>query len=413
MDLRFMGACKEVGRSCIIVGHNNRRVLLDAGVSLSGSKVSFPEDFDASSLDSLILSHAHLDHTGFSPALYKRGFTGKNYCTPVTTELSKILLEDFLHIQHEHKQNARFEEKDLRRFLSSNVRISYHSPTKVAPGVFAEMKDAGHIPGSSSVMLKAGEERLLYTGDIRTSDTELLYGADTDFPEIDYMITESTYAQREHPDRQDTEKEFIKSLEQGVDRGTVIVPVFAVGRAQEILCVLDKYDFEAPMYIDGMAKDVSMMMAKHELRGRELLDNGLARTNFVHNRRKIDFSNSVILTTAGMLNGGPVISYMERYAFDEDNSVLLTGYQVEETGGRELIENNVFRGEKVKATVKQFDFSAHSDGREMLELVKKAAPKQCFCIHGSESSCQKFANEIRDKLGIETHAPDIGQSYKL
>jgi len=279
---------------------------------------------------------------------------------------------------------------------------------------------AGHIPGSASVHLSR-DVNILYTGDIKLEETRLLEPAYTDFPETDILIVESTYFGIEHPDRKELEKAFIESVVETLDnRGHVIVSAFAIGRTQEILMILERYGITP--YVDGMGKEVFHILERYPdyIKSARALRRAMKNAIPVDKGRREDLLREpcVIVTTAGMLNGGPALFYISRLYNDEKSKLILTGYQIEGTNGYMALNSGMInlgsRVVKLKMRVEQYDFSAHADDRQLKELVKKVVDKGAelvFTVHGEET--EAFARWIREELGVEAYAPRNGDVYVI
>jgi putative mRNA 3-end processing factor len=279
--------------------------------------------------------------------------------------------------------------------------------------------DAGHIPGASGIHLEAESgESLFYTGDFSLKETRLVPGA-ADFPEADTLILESTYFGEDHISRKETEERFIESVRETLDRGgTALIPAFAIGRTQEILMLLDAHGIRA--YVDGMGRDVYKILKKYPeyLKNPDLLDRAFKHAISVNDRQRESVLKepSVIVTTAGMLNGGPVLSYLSRLYKDPNSRVLLTGYQVEGTNGRLALEHRMIETNgdvlSLKPRVEQYDFSAHSGDSELKKLVKdfcRKGTEKIFVMHGEKT--EAFAEWIYEETGVEAYAPANGESF--
>ncbi|MGC8812629.1 MAG: MBL fold metallo-hydrolase, partial [Candidatus Aenigmatarchaeota archaeon] len=270
----------------------------------------------------------------------------------------------------------------------------------------------GHIPGSAMIFLDFGEKTLLYTGDFNTIETRLLKKADLDLPETDILITESTYSDREHPERKGQEKELVETVRETLARdGICLIAGFAVGRIDEILLVLDSYGIDYPVFIDGMAKKAITIINKHRnlLKNPRSLDKALEKAEYINNqrmRKRVLKEPCVILSTSGMLSGGPIVEYIRRLYQREDCSLVLTSFQLEGTPGKILLETGRYINEnlnlEMRMQVKKFDFSSHVGRKGLFEFIEKTSPEKIFCIHGDHT--QEFASELREK-GFDATAP--------
>ncbi|WP_205804317.1 MBL fold metallo-hydrolase [Methanolobus halotolerans] len=412
MNLKFKGACREVGRSAVLV---DDRIMLDYGLK-PGENTLYP--LNGSRPEAVLVSHAHLDHAGAVPNLMD--IAPEVFMTPPTFELASMLAKDTLKIADKKRQDAAFDTTDLSRFMEKTKRldpgIEFHTH-----GYKAQFFDAGHIPGATSIYLEGKDSKsLFYTGDINTLDTRLVSGA-ADFPDADTLIIESTYFGEEHLPRKEIEKAFIDSLRDTLDMGgNVIIPAFAIGRTQEILMLLDAHGIRA--YVDGMGVAAYKLMMKypHYLRNPAHLKRAFGHATMVAGikRNRVPLESSVIVTTAGMLNGGPVMYYLKKLFKDPKSKILITGYQVEGTNGRMALDNGVIENDGViqqlGIKVEQYDFSAHCGDRELKAIVSEfcnRGTEHVFTMHGEDTEC--FAEWIRAETGVDAHAPELGEEFTV
>lgn len=413
--LTFLGGALEVGRSAMQLESNGTFMVFDFGI-----QVSEPPKYPAmpDHADSLIVSHAHLDHSGMAPALYKKQSL-PSYATSLTFQLARILQEDNLKVTEQEGYPLAYLPEDIQKASNGEIPLEYKKPRNIHEDITMELRDAGHIPGSASALLELEGKKLLYTGDINPLDTRLLKGADV--LQADVLAIETTYGDRLHPDRAETEKAFIDSIRETVESGGVaLVPVFAVGRSQEMLMVLK--ELETPVYLDGMGKLACKIILSNGgyVRDARELQKAVNHSIWVeHNSQRKDVCSEpcVILTTAGMLNGGPAIQYLRILADDAKNSILLTGYQVEGTNGRLLLEkghvNDPDTKQKmtVKAKVRQYDFSAHADQKGLLEIVERVKPEDIVLMHGSPEATAAMEAKLEGKYRV--HAPGVGETIEI
>jgi len=329
----------------------------------------------------------------------------------VTKPLTELLLSDSLKISHEEGVSLPFTKKDAETTIKNFVPVPYRQQTKIHKTTFTFF-DAGHVPGSAMILLNLNGKNLLYTGDLKTTDTRLLEKADEDLPKIDYLITESTYSDREHLDRKSQEKELIKIINEtlAVD-GHCLLAGFAIGRLQEILLILDKHRIDYPLFMDGMAKKATTITNQHRnlLKEPNALDRALKKVEYVNSekaRSRVLKHPSVILTTSGMLTGGAVVWYLKKLYSDQRSSLVLTGWQLEDTPGKILMETGRYVTKsldmEVNMLVERLDFSAHLGRSELFEFVNKLNPEKVFCVHGDHT--EEFATELRQK-GFDAVAP--------
>ncbi len=416
MQLKVLGAAREVGRSAFLIKGNGTNVLLDHGV-LMQRETGFPVHIQANEVDAILLSHAHLDHSGATPMFYLKNGP-KLYATGLTIELSQLLIEDLLRISGFYLP---FEYAELNEMIRKTVKTTPKKKEKI--GSFeVEFVDAGHIPGSSSIILEDGTKRILYTGDLNAENTQLLSGANYDLGELDLVISESTYATADHESRTQVESDFVSFAKEIVEQnGTLFVPAFSVGRAQEIACVLNAANFPYPVAMDGMALKTNEILSRYPeyLRDAVELRRAIDHVEVIRNwnqRRKIVNIPGVIISPAGMLVGGTATYYNQAVSQKTKNAISIVAYQVAGTPGRTLLEKGItmIKGKprKVKAQVRRFDFSSHSGKSDLLTMMKKikGSPK-VIMIHGEEKSCLTFADDIHENLGFETFAPTSGETY--
>lgn len=415
IDVTLLGGANEVGKSGYLVEHKGESVVLDYGLQLT-EPVSFPDKPER--VNSLILSHSHLDHSGGIPYLHKRKPFGI-YGVDITFDICQLLLHDSVKVNRIKNLPIAYSDDDVDRIEGSEIALQYGRERKVGSNFTATMYDAGHIPGSAGVLLEADGKKIFYSGDTKASDTMLLRGAT--YPQADVLISESTYGNMVHPDRKAVVESFIAKVEETCDRGGVaIVPAFAVGRSQEILMTLDSVNY--PVYLDGMSKAVVKVYLSYSeyLRDADLLQKTANNANWVyHNqmRREAVKEPCVIVTTAGMLTGGPVLSYLSKVKKDTRSTVLLVGYQVEGTNGRTLREEGYVTdtrtGKKmsIKCEVEFYDFSAHSDQNTLAEMADKVNPQEIILVHGEDDGRRALAERLSEKYKV--HVPQNGDKITL
>ena len=404
--IQFLGGCREVGRSAVAVDS----IILDYGL-----KPSEPPEFPLNGISpqAILISHGHLDHVGVAPNLMD--YDPKVYMTPPSAELTHILLKDSMKLM----EIPPYSKREFRQFESNTVDVEYNEPF-IINGWEITFFDAGHIPGSASIHLSKDVD-ILYSGDIKLEETKLLEKADTNYPETDIAIVESTYFGVEHPNRKELEKAFVEAVIDTLDiGGHAIIPAFAVGRTQEVLMILEKYGITP--YVDGMGKEVGKILEKYPeyVRNAKSLRKALRKAIPVQWRKREDVLEepSVFVTTAGMLNGGPALFYISRLYNDEKSRILLTGYQVEGTNGELALERGIINlGNKtvqLKMKVEQYDFSAHADDRQLKEYVREVVDRGAeiiFAVHGENT--EEFASWIRNEIGVEAYAPKNGEVFVI
>lgn len=382
IQCQFLGGCEEVGRLAMLLETNGMRFLFEYGMS-PGKPPSFP--LPPPPIDITLLTHAHLDHSGMIPWLCSR-FDHTLLATQLTGEIGNLLQKDTIKIAKMEGYSCPFSSSDIKDAEHSLEPVTANSSRGIGEDHELRIHSAGHIPGSLMFELQA-EKNLLFTGDFNINDTRLVKG--TKAVNCDILFLETTYAGREHPPRPQIEKQFLEKIEEVVGRGGVaVIPAFAVSRSQEIAIVLRKAGFN--VWFDGMGRKVSKMFMKHpkELRSPDELKKAINKINFIHSEhgRKMALKGDVILTSSGMMDGGPVLSYMNKLKGDKKSAVLLTGYQVEGTNSRLLIEKGKldFYGvkEDVACEVEYFDFSAHAGHSELIDFARKCNPETIVLFHG-------------------------------
>jgi len=417
LQIRFLGGTREVGRNAIAVKTQKTQVLLDYGVMLD-HEPGFPMHMPPKDVNAIILTHSHLDHSGAIPIFYIHG-KRPLYTNKLTSELSELLISDFIHLSSYYLP---FEYLELKTMTRNSKHVDFNVEEKVGDIRF-QLFNAGHIPGSAQVLIEAEGKRLLYTGDFNTQDTRLLKGAEMEYKDLDAVIIESTYAHEEHTERRELEKQFIADATDVVEMGgTVLVPAFGVGRSQEIACILAAHNFEHPVTIDGMIRGANTIMMKHGqfLQDPKLLRDALDSAYWIEgwrDRRKAARKPGVIISTAGMLKGGPSVFYMSKIGKKARNAVFLVSYQIPGTPGRQLLDKGICvidgKMRKVKARVGHFDFSSHCGASELKETVRKLdGTPEIYVIHGAEGNCKNFAKWIKKELGLKARAPKTGDTFK-
>ncbi|USZ69480.1 MBL fold metallo-hydrolase [Halorussus salilacus] len=408
MDIRFLGGAREIGRSAVLV---NDALLLDFGMATDN-----PPQFPVGDPDpeAVVLSHGHLDHVGGVPSLLSGDARPPIHWTPPTRDLTRVLAEDTLKL-HGNSPLCPFTETEVKRLSEVSVTHGYRESFEAA-GHEVTLYDAGHIPGSAHVLVDDGETRLLYTGDFHTDDTRLLSGT-TARPDADVVVCESTYSDVAHDPRDEVERAFAESVKTTLwEGGTVVVPAFAIGRTQEMLMVCEAHDIDC--YVDGMGQKVTQIVRQYPefVRDPEALRRAKSNARFVTGRdgqrKRIADRNTVIVTTSGMLSGGPAMTYIPAIRANPTNKITMTGYQVEGTPGRDLLDTG--RAEidgqvmPVSARVESYDFSAHADREGLLAFLDSYRDVQVLVNHGDR--CAAFADELRAE-GFDASAPELGAEF--
>jgi hypothetical protein len=457
-DIRItaLGGFLEVGRSAILLQTKESNILLDCGLNPGATNPidAFPRldapQFDLDALDAVIISHAHLDHCAILPFLFKYGYDGPVYCSAPTSTLMTLLQLDYLDVLSKQGMMAPYDQKDVRETVLHTTPLRYGVVTDIAPDIRLTLHNAGHILGSSIVHLHIGEglHNIVYTGDYKYARTMLLEPASTQFPRVETIITESTYgAPRDvMPSRIKAEEKLASIINQTFEKkGKVLIPVPAVGRAQEIMLILDGYMKrglikEAPIFIEGMISEATAIHTAYpEYLAKEVRNSILHEgvnpfqsdyfTIVEHPSARqeiIEGEPSIIVATSGMLEGGPVIEYFKSLAHDENNTIIFVSYQIEGTLGRRvqkgIRETPMINSEgkmeilKVNLRVESIEgFSGHSDRKQLFNYVRRVAPKleRIIICHGERAKCLNMLNVFQKTLKTEVLAPNILETVKL
>ncbi len=439
MKISFFGAAGEVGRSCIMVSTDNTRILLDAGVKI-GAQDEYPhlDDSMLKDIDGIVVSHAHLDHSGYLPHIYSAGYTGSTYVTKPTMELITVLISDYMRISNP----SNVTQSGLKKMAAAFKLYDYRKEFRINE-LKLKFIPAGHILGSAMISVSDGKNTLLYTGDINTAKSKLFDGAELKGLNADTLITESTYGapndafQKE----QDIIREMVKSIKETIKvGGKIIIPSFAVGRAQEVLLFLDDNINsgalpKVPIYVDGMINKAmrihrhNVIYCRKELQRRILMSDAdpFKSENFsvvekknTRTRIATNDESSIIVTTSGMLSGGPIMYYLTKMAGNSLNKMILVGYQAEGTMGRAMQEGAreiTINDSKIRVemAVETYHMSAHADRKQLESIPGKIADlKRIFIVHGERSKSEYLKSEL-EKLPkkYEVTVPNIGDSFDV
>jgi len=451
-----LGGFHEVGRSAMLVETEESCVLMDCGISAGANLplYAYPridsDDFDIEKLDAVIISHAHLDHCGFVPFLYKYGYDGPVYCSEPTSVLMTLLQLDYLDIFGKEGGHPPYDQKDVREAVLHTIPVKYGVVTDVAPDIKLTLHNAGHIIGSSIVHLHIGEglHNVVYSGDFKFGRTMLLEPATCSFPRAETLIMESTYGAPEDvmSDRETVEGRLANIVNETAERGgRILIPTLAVGRAQEIMLVLNSYMKnkqikELPIFLEGMISEATAIHTAYpEYLSRDLREQILYKdinpfqsdyfTNVDHpsEREKIATGPPcIILATSGMMEGGPAIDYFRYMAGDEKNSLVFVSYQVEGTLGNRLKNgardvslmgrNGKVEALKINLHVDSVEgFSGHSDRNQLLAFLKRVSPRPSRVImgHGERRKTDLFAHQVSRMFKLRTVAPDVLETLRL
>jgi hypothetical protein len=441
-----LGGFRQVGRSCGLLSTQDSKIMFDCGVCVSSAAstpyLHLPEVLPLETLDAVIVTHAHLDHSGLVPLLYKYGFDGPVYCTPPTRDMMTLLQMDYLKVAAADAKKVPYSAENIRNVIKHCITMDYGDTTDITPDVRLTFHNAGHILGSAIAHFHIGEGlyNIAFSGDIKYERTWLFNPAINRFPRLEAIFMESTYGARE--DFQPTRKEATDRLSDIVQsclkkKGKLLVPVFAVGRSQEVMIVLEdlmrtKKIPKVPVYLDGMIWEATAIHTAYpeylnnKLRTQifqqgqnPLLSDIFERVDTQDDRQKIiaDTDSCIVLATSGMMNGGPVMEYFKEWAQNKKNTIAFVGYQAEGTIGKRIqkgweeIPLNVGGSVvniKMNMKVETCDgFSGHSDRRQLLNYINNMSPRPERIIfgHGEESKCLDISSTVHKRYNVSTAAP--------
>ena len=452
--ITMLGGGRQVGRSCLFLQTPESRVLLDCGVDVASQDSAYPylesPEFNINQLDAVVISHAHLDHVGFLPYLYKFGYRGPTYCTAPTRDVAALLLLDFVKIMKSENKDAIYDVEDVKEMVKHTVTLEYDEVTDITPDVRLTLYNAGHTLGSAMVHMHVGNglHNILYTGDMKFGKTQALEPSSTVFPRLETLIIESTYGGKEISDqaKEENDTEFAALVKETIQKGgKVLVPVLGSGRAQEIMLTLHHFMYNSdmpkvPIYIDGLVWDITAIHTAYP----EYL-NAQVRKLIFHKdqnpflaevfkevgspkeRQEVIQSAEpcIILATSGMLVGGPSVEYLRGLGDNPNNTLAIVSYQGEgslgrrvQRGEREIAFTNGTNQEllQIKCRVETFEeFSAHSNRKQLLNFIYKCSPrpKKVIVNHGESSRCLDLASAIHKFMRIETSAPRNLEAVRL
>jgi len=450
-----LGGYREVGRSATLLRTPESSILIDCGVNVgrSTTKDMFPRldtlEFSIENLDAVVITHAHLDHCGFLPYLYKYGYEGPVYTTKATSNLMTLLQIDYLDVAKKEGKMLPYASKDVRNLVLHTIPLSYGEVTDISPDVRLTLHNAGHILGSAIVHLHIGNGlyNIAIAQDFKYRQTNLLDPAVSKFPRLEALFMESTYGNPQDvmPTNKEAETQLMDIIGVTLNRGgKVLIPVLAVGRAQELQIVLESLMArgmipKVPIYLDGMISEATAVTTCHpEYLSRKLREKifHVGQNPFLaecfhkvegrDERAKIILGDPcIVLATSGMLTGGPSVEYFDKLSGGAKNSLIFVSYQGEGSLGRKVQKNvnEITVMEKGHARVLKIEmeihtvigFSGHSDRRELLNYARKATPRpeKIFLIHGEKSKCISLASTLHKMLKVETKAPDVLETVRL
>jgi len=457
VSLHTLGGFGQVGRSSMLLSTPESKILIDCGINPGARSPmdAYPRldslDITLDELDAVVIGHAHLDHTGFLPALCKYGYKGPIYCSEPTLPMMNLIQLDAIKVAAAQGRTPIYAERDVKQVMRQTITLPYGTVTDISPDIKLVLANAGHILGSAlcHFHIGNGDHNFVYSGDIKFGKSILFEAASWNFPRVETLLIESTYGLKEdvQPTRQQVESSFINAVNNTLaDGGKVLIPIPAVGRAQEIMMVIDHYMksgemVEAPVFTEGMISEASAIHESYpEYLARELKQKILETddnpfdseyfTNIEHadSREEPMRENSpcIILATSGMLEGGPVLEYFKNIAPDKKNKVLFVSYQVNGTMGRRVLDGSKqcsMLGKEGKVEVvsvncgveKLDGFSGHSDYNQLMSFVQRLRPKlrRVLVNHGERSKSENLAMNIRRTYKLAAHYPQVQEAIKL
>jgi len=457
VSLLTLGGFGQVGRSCMLLSTSDSKVLIDCGINPGARSPdeAFPRldwaNITLDELDAVVIGHAHFDHTGFLPVLLKYGYKGPIYCTEPTLPMMNLIQLDSIKVTAAQGKMPIYSERDVFQVMRQTITLPYGVVTDISPDIKLVLSNAGHILGSATCHFHVGngDHNFVYTGDIKYGKSMLLESAYTNYPRAETLLIESTYGAKEdiQPSREEVEAAFIASVNSVLkNRGKVLIPIPAVGRAQELMMVIDKYMksgelTEAPVFMEGMIQEATSIHESFpEYLVRELKQKILETddnpfdseyfTNIEHpNDRDEPLRDGlpcIIIATSGMLEGGPVLDYFRNIAPHKQNKILFVSYQVNGTLGRRVMDGGrqvsiLGKGGKIEviaincSTERLDGFSGHSDYNQLMGFVQKLRPKlrRVLVNHGEKRKSENLSMSIRRMYRVTSHYPQIQEAIKL
>ena len=443
--ITYLGAAREVGKSAILLQTPESRILLDCGINVADDNAPYPyleaPEFKIDELDAVVISHAHLDHVGFIPYLFKFGYRGPVYCTAPTRDTMCLIQLDLVKIQINDGKDPIYTSDEVKEMVKHTITLNYEEVTDITPDVRITLYNAGHMLGSSMIHLHIGNglHNMLYTGDIKFGKSHALSQAANTFPRLETLMIESTYGGKDSvlPPFKEQDEKLKSIIEETVKRkGKVICPVLGSGRAQEVLVIIqnmikEKRIKDLPIYIDGMVWDMTAIYTAYP----EFLNNSMRSRIFHKNDNPFLYPNithigsrkerdqliestdpCIILATSGMLVGGPSVEYLKRLGDDPKHTLIFSCYQGPGSLGRRIQQGersfsyrdktNVVTVE-LKLQIEKFTVTGHSDRRELMNFISRSNPKPRRVIvnHGEPRQSADFASSIRRTFNIEVNLP--------
>jgi len=451
--LTFLGSAREVGRSCLLLQTPFSKVLLDCGINVAAhGKERFPyfdiPEFDIRQIDAVILSHAHLDHVGLLPYLYKMGYKGPVYMTYPTMDLAALICLDFIGVAYKQAATPLFSSKDIKEMVKHTVCLNFNEVTDIAPDIRITMYNSGHALGSAMVHFNIGNglHNFLYSADYKYARTRLLDPAVNSFPRIETVLTEATYGGKANtlPPRIESEEKILEIINKTINRGgKVLIPELGLGRAQETMLIIEDAIKQGkmkkiPVYIDGMIWDINAIHTAYpdflstHVRSSIFQDKNpfvseiFSRVGSQQERKKvIEGGPCVVLATSGMLVGGASVEYLREFAGNENNSICFVCYQGVGSLGRQVQEGlketrMIVDGHEEKVAINMEvvtidGLSAHAGRNEIMAFFSnmRPKPKRILLNHGEVSRCLDLASALYKLNHVETNVPRVLETVRL
>ena len=441
----YLGGGRQVGRSCILLQTPESRILLDCGINVASEDNAYPyldsPDFNINELDAVIITHSHLDHSGFVPYLFKFGYKGPVYCTAPTRDVMSLLQLDLVKIAKNEGKDPLYTSEEIKEMVKHTITLEYDEVTDITPDVRITLYNSGHILGAAMVHMHVGNglHNLLYTGDLKYAKTHLLAAAVTEFPRLETLMIEATYGGKDNimPAIREADEYLSNTIKDTIKlKGKVLMPVLGSGRAQEVMTLIEslvrKGDIsEIPVYVDGMVWDITAIhtaypeflnsVVRKEIfhkNNNPFLNPIFKRVGSAKERKEVIESNGpcVIIATSGMLVGGPSVEYLKNLCEDKKNSLVFSCYQAEGSLGKRIREGekeiSFKNGQKqdtykINMIVHELEITGHSDRKELVNFVYRCnpKPKKIIINHGENSRCLDLASSLHKLNRVETIAP--------
>jgi uncharacterized protein len=445
--LSVLGSGSQVGRSCFLLHTPNSKIILDCGINpaISDGPEKYPyldiaEIGDINSIDAVIVSHAHLDHSGLVPYLYKMGYKGPTYMTPPTRDISALLQLDLIGVAYKKAQFPLYKAEDIKEMVRHSICLDYGEVTDIAPDIRITLYNAGHVLGSAQVHINIGNglHNFVYTGDTKYARTRLLDPAVNRFPRVETLQLESTYGSKNDilPPMREVEENFLQIVNEAISKkGKVLLPELGLGHAQETVLRVEEAIRagrlpKIPVYIDGMIWDINAIHTAYpdflsaNVRNQVFQDNNPFLSDIfkrigssAERKQVIEGGSCIIIATSGMLNGGASVEYFRNLAENENNVIIFGCYQAVGSLGREIRDGakeinlgTDYGGERVKVNLRvetMYGLSAHSGRNELIQFINRMnpRPKKIIINHGEISKSLDLASTIYRSNKIETTVP--------